>query len=115
MKHLIARDLFNFKPTLFPFDVDLSLDYWEKTENGYSLSLDIPGVKKEDIKLSVNNGILTVSGERKNKHSSYTYKSSYSVPKNINVDSLKAEYEDGVLTLSATQSESSKEKLIPIK
>ena len=34
-------------------------------ENGYHLEIDLPGVKKENIEISVNDGILTVSGERK--------------------------------------------------
>lgn len=118
MRNLLVRDIFNpsFK-SLFPFEnEDLGLSYWSKNDTGdYSLSLDIPGVKKEDIKLSINKGLLTVVGERKTKTSSYTYKSTYSVPDDVDTEKLVAEYENGVLTLTAKQIESKKEKLIPIK
>lgn len=117
MKHLTASSFFSptFK-TLFPFEDSFDLSYWNKTDIGdYSLLLDIPGVRKEDIKLSVNKGILTVIGERKTKNSSFTYKSSYSVPDVVDTENISAEYENGVLTLTAKQLESKKEKLIPVK
>ena len=84
-------------------------------DNGdsYTLEADLPGVKKEDIKLDLTDNVLTINAER---HSEYeekdkkgnfvkrerfygSYRRSFDVS-GINVDGIEAEYTDGVLTLN---------------
>jgi len=90
-----------------------------KSEDGtYSVSVDIPGIKEQDVSLSLENNIVTVKGERKTANSSYQVNKSFTLPEDCDPDTLKAELKDGVLTVSleAKQLPEAKEpKKIPIK
>lgn len=78
-------------------------------EDAYYVELDLPGVKKEDINVDVNDNIVTISGERKiNKEdkeddyykveSSYgKFERSFALPENVDVDNIHAKSQDGVL------------------
>jgi HSP20 family protein len=75
----------------------------------YTVKAELPGVKKEEVKVGVENGILTVSGTRKAEHEekdarlhrverSYgSYSRSFSLPDDVLQDKIAAEYKDGVL------------------
>ena len=90
---------------------------------------DIPGVKKDDIKLELENDVLTISGERREEHEEkedgyYRSERSYGhfyraipVPEGVNMDKCNATFNDGVLevTLPAPKGEERKAKQIPVK
>lgn len=98
-----------------------------ETDNEYKIMLDIPGVEKNDIKVSVKNGMLCVSGERKNekeyKNSNYykiekaygKYYRSFSLPENIDEKKIEAEFKNGTLTLHLPKTEEAKPKQIEVK
>jgi HSP20 family protein len=82
-------------------------------ENGYEITAELPGVKKEDISVTLNNDVLTISAsketetEKKKKgkvirreRSSGTFTRSFTVGDSINQEDIKANFTDGVLTLS---------------
>ena len=83
------------------------------TGDAFKLEAELPGFKKEDIKLDVENDCLTISAERKldneekDKKGNFvkrerfygSYRRSFDVS-GINVDGIEAEYTDGVLTLN---------------
>lgn len=83
-----------------------------ENETEFQIEYLIPGFKKEDIKVALDKNILTVSGETKSeereetkKHirkefSHSTFKRSFTIPENIDVDSLKAKHENGVLHIT---------------
>ncbi|MCA0447183.1 MAG: Hsp20/alpha crystallin family protein [Bacteroidetes bacterium] len=93
----------------------------------FLLHLDLPGVKLDDIKIHVQDGKLTVSGERKleteTKEKNYhriersfgSYFRSFELPKNINLDSIQAEHNNGQLTITLPKAEEAKPKEITIK
>ncbi len=86
-------------------------------EKAYYLNLVIPGVEKEAIKVELNEGILSVSGEKKfNKEekgkkyhtieSSYgSFKRSFKLPEDANAEVIEAEYKDGILAVSIAKKE----------
>ena len=94
----------------------VALDVVEEKEQ-YVLKADLPGINKEDIKVSVENGILTIEGERKAETEQkdkqvHRVERSYghfvrSLNFGTNVDSSKiqANYKDGVLQLTVPKSE----------
>ncbi len=100
-------------------------------ESAYVVEVDLPGVKKEDIKVNIDHEkrTLTISGERKfkeevKKDDYYKIESSYgkfmrtfSLPENVDVDNIDAKTEDGVLhiTLPKVKKEEKEIKEIPIK
>ena len=99
------------------------------TENGksYTIKADMPDVKKEDVKVTVKNGVLELSGERKSekeekdeKHHrierSYgRFLRTFTLPEDADSAGIKAECRDGVLTVSLPKSEKAKPKEIAVK
>ncbi len=89
----------------------------KKNEDGtLAVSIDIPGIKEENITIEVEDNIVHVRGERKTATSSYSVNKSLSVPEGYSSDDIKAELVDGVLTLTlaAKQLPRKEVKKIPI-
>jgi HSP20 family protein len=82
-----------------------------ESENGYHVDVDLPGVKKEDIKVDLNKGILTISGERKTKeeinqedyYKIETYfgkfSRSFTLPDSADIENIEAKSDNGVLEI----------------
>jgi len=83
-----------------------------ETENSYEIQADIPGVRKEDLKVSVDNGVLTVQGERQQEKKEdnarmhrverfYGHVSrSFTLPEDADTAALTANASEGQLTVS---------------
>ncbi len=97
-------------------------------KNAYRLHADLPGMSKDDIKVSVENGVLTLSGERKaekkeRKDDSYEYfersygsfTRSFNLPEHVDANAIKAGYHDGVLELELPKTEKALPKQIEVK
>lgn len=79
------------------------------TKDGYELELAAPGYKKDDFKISIEGGMITISAEnkseKKEKKDNYTRQEFYqeeftrvfSLPENVTEDDVKAKYQDGLL------------------
>ena len=100
-----------------------SVDIYEN-EDEILLHADMPGVKKGDVSINIDNGALSLSGVHRfgNKGVSrweeifdVEYVRSFSVPQSINVEKVKAELKDGVLKLHLPKSEAARPKMIEIK
>lgn len=107
-------------------DFTPSVDIAE-TESSFELQLHIPGVKKSDVNIAVENDQLTISGERKyenkskdkNFHSRESYfgkfSRSFTLPDLVNVEKISAKQEDGILFISLPKDEKkTTKKLIKI-
>lgn len=88
------------------------------------LHADMPGVEKDNIKVNVDNGTLTISGVRNlqtkgvatwEEFGDVEYKRSFSVPQTIDVSKVDAELKNGVLRLHLPKSEAAKPRQIEIK
>jgi len=99
----------------------------KETENAFEIEVMLPGITKEDIKIDLEDRILTVSGERKSTkeednvkyhlvESRYgRFSRSLTLPNNINRDSIDASYTDGILKISIEKDEKAITKQIQIK
>jgi HSP20 family protein len=80
-------------------------------EKGYYIEIDLPGVKKEDINVDLNDKVLTISGERKfkeevKKENYYKietafgkFERSFSIPEDADIENIEAKSENGVLEI----------------
>lgn len=98
-----------------------------KKSGDFHVEIDMPGIKKEDIDVRIDNNILTVSGERKmkkevKKKDYYLMESSFgrversfSLPKGIDQEKISAKYKDGRLVIDLEREEKLKPKSIEVK
>jgi len=96
-------------------------------EKGYHLEVDLPGVNKENIEISVNEGVLTISGERKlerkEEKENYTriesffgrFERSFKLPVDADSENIEAKFENGVLKLFIPRRKKPEGKKIEIK
>ena len=93
----------------------------KETEEGYELDVELPGFKKEEIKLELNSGYLTISTEKslekkeenkgkvlRQERYSGTMQRSFYVGGSITEEDIKAKYENGVLSLTIPKKEARK-------
>jgi HSP20 family protein len=91
-----------------------------ETAQEYLVKAELPGVNKDDVKLAVENGVLTLSGERKSEKETKeakqhrierffgSFERSFSLPDNTQVEKIAADYKDGVLTVHIPKAEAKK-------
>lgn len=104
-------EFFNNVPSAWNKDFNVPAVNIHENENAYHLELSAPGLNKEDFKVNVEKGLLTISFEKKNEtenkdykthrreFTSSSFKRSFSVDDNINVEGIEAKYDNGVLKL----------------
>ena len=114
------------KETMIVADWTPSVDISE-TEGEYQIKAEIPDVKKEDVKVTLEDGVLTIQGERKQEKEekgkkyhrierSYgSFVRTFSLPDVIDAEKVKAEFKEGVLNLHLPKSEKAKPKAIEVK
>jgi len=96
-------------------------------ENAFVIKVELPEVNRDDVKVSVNENTLSVSGERRaeneEKRDNYhriersygQFYRSFTLPPNVNTEGIGAQFKDGVLRLSLPKREDAKPKQIEVK
>lgn len=102
-----------------------AVDIFEE-DGAFVVTADLPGLKKDDIDVSIEDNVLTVSGERNFEKSegegtfrrverSYgTFRRSFTLPRGVDAAKVQASFEDGVLTLSLPKTEVAKSRKITV-
>jgi HSP20 family protein len=103
-------------------EVDISED-----DHGYLLKADLPEMKKDDVRVTVEDGILSVSGERKSgkedqkkkfhriERSFGTFRRSFTLPEDANSTKVTADFHDGVLKVHLPTTPIARSKAIEVK
>jgi HSP20 family protein len=98
-----------------------------ETDSEYLIRAELPAVKKEDVRVTADAGMLTIEGERKQTtedrnerfhrvESSYgSFTRSFSLPDNVDSNAIRCESRDGVLTVHIPKTKSEKQKVRQIK
>jgi len=96
-------------------------------EKQFLIRAELPDMKKEQVKLTVENDVLTISGERKYEQETTEHKHhrieraygsfmrSFSVPDDADPDKVTADFKDGILQIKMAKSESKKPKHVDVK
>jgi HSP20 family protein len=102
-----------------------AIDVYEDKEN-VLVKAELPGMKKEDIEVSLHDGALSISGERKNEEKfegAETYRAerfvgrfhrTVTLPSAVKGDQVTAQYKDGILTITLPKAEEAKPKQIEV-
>ena len=102
------------------------VDIFETENHEVVLKAELPDMKREDINLTFENGVLTLKGERKFEHEtrkdSYhrrerrfgAFSRSFTVPNTVDASRIAASYKDGMLTITLPQREEAKPKQISV-
>jgi len=102
----VSDDAVSWRPA---FDV-------HETDKEYILTADLPGMDKKDVNITVSDGVLEVSGERKfekEENKDYYYREirygkfcrRFNLPEDANQEDIKAKFKNGVLTLNIAKAE----------
>src|SRR5579859_8087212 len=93
-----------------------------ETEKEYLIRAELPAVKKEDVQVTFDDGMITIKGERKqqneDKNERYhrtesfhgSFERRFSLPDNVNSEAIRCESKDGVLTVHIPKTETIKSK-----
>jgi HSP20 family protein len=129
----INRVFDNFVRGGMQADESFATSYWTpavdivEQENEYLVKMELPGVNKDEVKISLESNILTIKGEKKqekeekskNLHRierSYgSFQRSFTLPTTVKSDKIDAVFKDGVLSVSLPKAEEMKPKQIEVK
>ncbi len=128
LNRMIARPAVrtNAKETLTVADWVPTVDISE-TDGEYVIKAELPEVKKDDVKVTLEDGVLTIQGQRRQEKEEKTTKyhriersygtfvRSFSLPDQVNESGVKAEFKDGMLNLHIPKSEKAKPRAIEVK
>lgn len=130
-----AGNLFKFySPFLAPHlgETEVGTQNWapsvdvSETDDNFEVRAELPGVAKDDLHISVKDNLLTLSGEKRQENAddaqNYrrverrygSFQRRFTLPAEVKTDDIKAEYADGVLTLSIPKPEAAKPTEVPI-
>jgi HSP20 family protein len=103
-----------------------AVDIFETNDREYVVKAELPDVKREDISVTFENGVLTLTGERKSEfeqgdgtfHRSERaygrFSRSFTLPATVDGNRINASYKDGVLTVRVPQREEAKPRQIAV-
>ncbi len=98
----------------------------KETGDAFTIEAELPGMKKDDVKVTVHDGVLSIQGERKHEEETGDKKHHriervygsflrrFTLPENIDENSIKANFQDGVLTLNLKKAEPKEPKAIEV-
>ncbi|SHH58260.1 Hsp20/alpha crystallin family protein [Thermosipho atlanticus] len=113
-------------PTRREYSFVPRVDAYE-TDNEIVIEAELPGLKKEDVKITIEDGVLTIKGERKfnreDKKKNYKlieriegkFERSFTLPEYVDVEKIKAKFDDGILKIEIPKKEDKTRKVIDIK
>jgi HSP20 family protein len=99
----------------------------EETDGEYLLKTDLPAMKREEVKVGITDGVLTVEGERQHEkeekgkkfhkieRSFGRFVRRVAVPTDVDQQKVSAEFKDGVLSVHLPKSESAKPRYVDVK
>jgi len=108
---------FNDHPTTSVPAIDFT-----RSDNGYTLTAELPGLSEKDVEISVADGVLSLSGEKKEEQERKeegclvserrygSFRRSMSLPEDVDASNIAARFKDGVLTVTLPRDEKSAQR-----
>ena len=109
----------SFDPRFSLMNTNNVSNYYSENEKEYYLTMDVPGMSKDDIEVTFDSNRLKISGQRKSdKYDSYEYgkmERTFNVPSNVETDKISAKIDNGVLKVLLPKAKSSLGRKISVK
>lgn len=96
-----------------------------ENEGSFIVKAELPGVDRDDVKVHIDNGILTIKGEKKTETKDEkrhrvecmygSFVRSFTLPQDVDVEQVEAAYKNGILSLTIPKLEKAKPKQIEVK
>ena len=98
----------------------------KETPEAFVVEAELPGMSKDDVKVTVHEGVLTIQGERKSEEETKdkklhrierfygSFMRRFTLPDNVDENSVKANFKDGMLTLTLQKAEPKEPKAIEV-
>ncbi|PCM44141.1 Hsp20/alpha crystallin family protein [Marinobacter sp. ANT_B65] len=98
----------------------------KETDQAFTIEAELPGMDKKDVKVTVQDGVLSIEGERKHEEESRdkklhrieryygSFMRRFTLPDNVDENSVKASFKDGLLTLTLQKAEPKEPKAIQV-
>jgi HSP20 family protein len=128
MREMLRWDPFRSAALMPSLDRDAWMPHFEVRENGTSIRVlaDVPGVKRDDLEISINGNRLSISGHRESEARSkdenvHTWERQYGqfsrsflLPDNVDVDHITSDLRDGVLTIVVPMKAGVRSRKVPL-
>jgi HSP20 family protein len=97
-----------------------------ETDSAFQIKAEVPGVCKDDVKVTLDNGVLTLQGERHQEHEKHglrfhrvercygNFIRSFTLPNNVDAQQLKAHFHDGLLEVEIPKSSETQTSVVQI-
>lgn len=98
----------------------------KETDQAFTVEAELPGMSKDDVKVTVHDGVLTIKGERKQEEETEdkkvhrierfygSFMRRFTLPENVDENSVRANFKDGLLTLTINKAEPKEPKAIEV-
>ena len=98
----------------------------KETDQAFTVEAELPGMSKDDVKVTVHDGVLTIKGERRQEEETEdkkmhrierfygSFMRRFTLPENVDENSVKANFKDGLLTLTINKAEPKEPKAIEV-
>lgn len=98
----------------------------KESPNAFSIDAELPGMSKDDVKVTVQDGVLSIQGERRQEEETGdsrhhrvervygSFIRRFTLPENVDENSIQANFKDGVLSLTLTKAEPKEPKAIEV-
>ena len=97
----------------------------EEADGDFVVKVELPGVEKDDVQVNIENGVLTIKGEKKSRSEDKkrhrvecvygSFMRSFTLPQDVDVEKVEAAYKNGILNLTIPKQEQAKPKQIEVK
>ena len=123
--HEIFRDYAREEP-MFSSEFYPAVDIYE-TKDAINIDVELPGMDKKDVKVKIENNVLTISGEKKSEReekgrnyrvverSFGRFERSFIIPDTVDTKNVKAKFEKGILKITLPKKEEAKKKVLDVE
>lgn len=88
---------------------------WTETDKSYTIETDLPGIKKEDLKINIKGNVVEISAQSKRQRRESNYFNKFTIPEAADFEKVTSKLEDGILTITFPKTEKVKGREVKVE